>query len=58
MKIIVLDYGLGSNNFIKKLKDLILDELSKYNFNGVILDSNEILVKYFNSNIHKSPKLI
>jgi glutamate racemase len=40
------------------IKDLILDELSKYNFNGVILDSNEILVKYFNSNIHKSPKSI
>jgi len=40
------------------IKDVILDELSKYNFNGVILDSNEILVKYFNSNIHKPPKSI
>ncbi len=30
------------------IKDDILDELVKYNFNGVILDSNEILVKYYN----------
>jgi len=30
------------------IKDYILDELVKYNFNGVILDSNEILVKYYN----------
>ena len=29
------------------IKDDILDELIKYNFNGVILDSNEILVKYY-----------
>lgn len=29
------------------IKDDILDELVKYNFNGVILDSNEILVKYY-----------
>ena len=30
------------------IKDDILDELVKYNFNGVIVDSNEILVKYYN----------
>jgi glutamate racemase len=29
------------------IKDDILDELVKYNFNGVIVDSNEILVKYY-----------
>jgi glutamate racemase len=29
------------------IKDDILDELDKYNFNGVILDSNEILLKYY-----------
>jgi glutamate racemase len=29
------------------IKDDILDELVKYNFNGVILDSNEILLKYY-----------
>jgi glutamate racemase len=29
------------------IKDIILDELTKYNFNGVILDSNEILLKYY-----------
>ena len=40
------------------IKDVILDELAKYNFNGVILDSNEILLKYFNSNIHKPPRSI
>jgi len=29
------------------IKDDILEELVKYHFNGVILDSNEILVKYY-----------
>jgi glutamate racemase len=29
------------------IKDDIMDELVKYNFNGIILDSNEILVKYY-----------
>jgi len=29
------------------IKDDIIDELDKYNFTGVILDSNEILLKYY-----------
>jgi glutamate racemase len=33
------------------IKDVILNELTKYNFNGVVLDSNEILVKYYEKNL-------
>lgn len=39
---------LGCTHF-NIIKDLISKELkTKYNFNGIVLDSNEILLKYFN----------
>jgi glutamate racemase len=33
------------------IKDIILDELTKYNFNGVVLDSNQILLKYYKKHL-------
>lgn len=42
---------LGCTHF-NIIKDLISKELkTKYNFNGIVLDSNEILLKYFNKSV-------
>ena len=41
------DYVVLGCTHYNIIKDDILDELVKYHFNGVMLDSNEILVKYY-----------